>query len=78
MIAHVDVEGVREAEPTSYDGIALQHAAAAEVREALQGLLPRSSARTSVDSRTNSLIVQAAPASLARIQDLVARLDSKQ
>ena len=77
MIASLDVEVAREAATAAYEVIALQYAEASEVRDALQGLLPKSSSRISVDSRTNSLLVQAAPESLARIQDLVTRLDRK-
>jgi type II secretory pathway component GspD/PulD (secretin) len=77
LIASLDVEVARETETAAYEVIALQYAEANEVREALQGLLPRSSSRISVDSRTNSLLVQASPESLVRIQDLVTRLDRK-
>jgi type II secretory pathway component GspD/PulD (secretin) len=48
------------------------------VRDALDGLGQSASSRISVDARTNSLLVEAPPESLARIQDLVARLDVPQ
>jgi type II secretory pathway component GspD/PulD (secretin) len=78
MIARLDVEIAPDAGTTTYTVIALEHAAASEVREALHGLAQRASSRISVDARTNSLVVEASPESLARIQELVTRLDRKQ
>ena len=78
MVARLDVEVAPAAGTVSYVVIALEHAAASEVREALHGLGQTASSRISVDGRTNSLLVEAAPESLARIQDLVARLDRAQ
>ena len=78
MIARLDVEVPPDDGTATYAVIALVHAAASEVREALHGLAQTASSRISVDARTNSLVVEASPESLARIQDLVARLDRKQ
>jgi type II secretory pathway component GspD/PulD (secretin) len=78
IVARLDVAVVRDAGTASYVLIPLEHAAASEVRDALDGLGQSASSRISVDARTNSLLVEAAPESLARIQDLVARLDVPQ
>lgn len=75
MITRLDVQVASDAGAVSYVVIALKHATASEVREALRELGQTSTSRISVDGRTNSLLVEASPASLARIQDLVARLD---
>lgn len=78
MLTRLDVEVPADAGTATYAVIALEHAAASEVREALHGLAQTASSRISVDARTNSLVVEASPESLARIQDLVTRLDRKQ
>jgi hypothetical protein len=74
--------GVRDATNGSYEVIALQHAAAADLAEALSALVASASssaeaARVSVlaDTRTNSLLVSAPEETLAQLRELIARLD---
>ena len=78
VVSRLDVEVVSIESQVSVEVIALKSARATDVRKSLQGVLEKRTAQIATDERTNSLLIRAAPASMARIKDLIAQLDREQ